>query len=182
VSPDRNLVRYRIDAADRIEWIDEDAWTRFAAANDAPELTPDRVRGRSLFEFIDGDEVRALYAELFRSLRARPREAMIPFRCDSPDTVRHMVLTCLPSPSGSIELTGRLVVRLARTPVTLLERRERRSSAMLVVCALCRRFESGDEWVDVSRLLVRDPVLMDDVPPRLIARVCPDCGERLTTA
>ena len=170
---------YRIDAADAIRFVGPQ-WIVFARDNEAPELTEELVLERPIWDFVAGAEVRRLYEELFRSLRSRPQEVVIPFRCDSPTVVRRMELTLRSVGSGGIELEGRLLKRENRDRVDILSRRAERSKEVVQVCSLCRRFLSGDAWVEAARLLAQKRIFNTEPVPRLEESVCPTCRSPLS--
>lgn len=173
----RAIIRYvyRIDAADTITFVSPE-WLRFAAENDAPELTKSAVIGQPIWRFIVGDEVRRLYADLFRDLRARPAEVTVPFHCDSPTLVRHMILGLRSHGGGEIECEGRLLRFESREPVDVLSRLTGRSAESLPICSLCRRLQVEGEWVDVGVAVVRRRLFSGAPMPRLAETVCGECG------
>ena len=101
---------YRLDEMDTIRFVSP-SWLRFAQENDAAELNEDRVLGRVIWDFVQGVEVRRLYATLFSSLRSRREEIVVPFRCDSPDVVRLMELTLRPLPPAGSSFARRRCAR-----------------------------------------------------------------------
>ncbi|MHB8077779.1 MAG: hypothetical protein ACYDIE_00810 [Candidatus Krumholzibacteriia bacterium] len=167
---------YRLDATDTITFVSPE-WLRFAAENEAPELTEPAVVGQPVWRFIAGEETRRLYAELFRDLRVRPAEIMVPFRCDSPTVVRHMTLGLRSHGGGEIELEGRLLRLETREPVDVLARWAERSAESQPICSLCRRLLVGGEWVDAGTAIVRRRLFSVAPVPRLVETVCATCGD-----
>ena len=92
VTPDLRRYRYRVDATDRINWVDS-WWLAFARENGAPELTADSVIGRSLWDFVSGADTRRLFKAIHERVRSSGAPVVLPFRCDSPSLRRHMRLT-----------------------------------------------------------------------------------------
>src|SRR5947209_973097 len=85
------LGRFPYRVADRLVEVN-DAWTRFAHNNGAPELAPDAVLGRSLWTFIADPTTRRLYEALVaRAREGSPRT--VPYRCDVPAAKRLMRMT-----------------------------------------------------------------------------------------
>ncbi len=169
---------YRLDAADRISYVSPE-WLRFAIENEAPELDEAAVLGRELWDFVDGEATRRLYALLFADLRARRIERRIPFRCDSPTRIRQMSLTLRSLADGGIELEGRLLASEAREAEPLFARGARRAEGTLRICSVCRRLDAGDDWVEVAEAIVRRRLFSSALPPRLGETVCPDCARWL---
>lgn len=166
---------YRLDAADTIAFVSPE-WLRFAAENEAPELTEAAVVGRPIWQFITGEETRVLYADLFRDLRRRPAEIVVPFRCDSPALIRHMSLELRSWDGGEIECEGRLLRAERREPVDVLSRWGERSAESLPVCSLCRRLLVQGEWLDAGAAIVRKRLFSVAPLPCLAETVCPECG------
>ena len=69
VTPDLRRYRYRVDATDRINWVDS-WWLAFARENGASELTADSVIGRSLWDFVSGADTRRLFKAIHERVRS----------------------------------------------------------------------------------------------------------------
>jgi hypothetical protein len=171
-NPERYI--YLIDGDDRIIYVNQ-AWLNFAQENDAAEITADRVMEKSIFEFITGGDTQSLYATLHTNVRARRKEIVIPFRCDSPSVVRQMTLTLRPLENGAIEYEGRVVQKTTRNPVTILFRLADRTDRSIPICSLCRRVSVQAEWLELSDVVVQLPSLKTAMFPRLLETVCPNC-------
>ena len=169
---------YRIDASDTITYVNPE-WTRFAQANDAPDLTAAAVMRKSLWAFVSGVDTQSLYRELFRNLRAHPSELVIPFRCDSPTIIRHMSLTLRSLKAAGIECEGRVLQQEVREPVALLSKRAVRSRESIEICSLCRRLFVHGKWIEVAEAIVRRRLFNFDPVPRLQETVCSECRTRL---
>nr|MBS0021223.1 hypothetical protein [Gammaproteobacteria bacterium] len=169
---------YGINPSDVITWV-SDEWLRFAQENDAPELSVAHVIGQSLWRFIVGADVQRIYQELFRSLRSKRAELIIPFRCDSPTVVRHMELTLRSPGNGVLEFEGRLLRHEMREPVSVFYRHAQRSNESISICSLCRRLLWQKEWIDVGAMIVRRRLFNTEPIPRLDETVCPDCRSKL---
>ena len=165
---------YRVDADDRIREVDA-AWLDFAIENDAPELTAEAVLGRSLWDFVDGDAICKLYGMIFASLRAKPSEVKLPFRCDSPTRIRQMLMTLRSERGGGIAMETQLFHSEERAPVLLFDRKAPRSPEGLPICSVCLRVGLSGEWVDAAEAVVRRRLFSQERPPRLDETVCPDC-------
>ena len=62
------IFRYRVDARDRLVFVDP-LWLAFARENGAADLTEQRVIGRSLWDFVADAETIRLYRELHARVR-----------------------------------------------------------------------------------------------------------------
>src|SRR4051794_39586402 len=89
-------VAYVVDAEHRIVAVGRRRWERFAVENGAPELRADSVIGRSLFEFMNGTELRQAYRDLADRIASTGEPAVIAARCDSPGVTRELRLSIAP--------------------------------------------------------------------------------------
>jgi len=166
---------WAIDAGDVITSVGAD-WDAFAAANGGASLAGSHVVGRSLFDFIAGDETQRIYQLLLRRVRALDAPIIVPFRCDSPDVRRHMRLEIRPARERGIEFRGVCLRSEARRHLRLVDASERRRRTPLVTCSFCLLVQiPHDEWVEAEDAVVRLGLLDGEAPPRLVFGVCPAC-------
>ncbi len=166
---------YRIDAGDRIVEVGG-AWLAFARSNDAYSLGRDEVLGQPIWSFIDGPEVREIYALLFSAARERNQAVNVPFRCDSADTRRYMDMTITPCGNGGLNIVSTLRRSEPRNKVHLLEAANHDEERLLLICSWCKRvqIESG-AWMEVEGA-VRCMGLLDEGPlPTLSHGICSHC-------
>jgi len=172
---------WQIDGGDLIETVGG-GWDAFAKENDASDLAGKSVVGRSLFDFIAGDEVRRVHQHLLRSVRRFRTPLAVPFRCDSPDLRRHMRLEMRPAGGGAVEFRA-VLLRAERQPhLRLLDAAEPRSYAFVVSCSFCHKIrekDEGGEWMEVDTAADRLGLLVLQRPPRLVHGVCPSCKATL---
>ncbi len=155
-------------------------WDAFAASNEAASLCGASVVGRSLFEFIEGEETQRIYRLLLRRVRALDAPILVPFRCDSPELRRHMRLEIEPLSGRAIEFRGVLVAAEPRPHLQLLARSAPRLGPLLVSCSFCLRIRlPNEEWVEAEDAVVRLGLLTREAAPRLAHGVCPACKARL---
>jgi len=154
------------------------AWEAFARANDAPDLSPARVVGSSLWDWVSGAEVQHVYRALFTRLRTQPRTLRVPFRCDSPALRRFMELALSAMPDGGVRCEARLLRAEQRTPVPLLEAGLERGEAFLAMCSWCKRARSDGAWLELEQAIAAFD-LLDDAPPWLTHTICDACEARV---
>jgi hypothetical protein len=169
----REIVRYELDAADRICALD-DAWAEFARANGAPELTRKGVLGRSIFDFVAGREVQELYRLLHARARASGSPVTIPLRCDSPEERRFVELAIIPLPGGGLACEGRLLASERRKRVALLDRSTPRDVRWVSICSWCKKIRVAARWVEAEDALPALDVFAER-QPSLTHGICPDC-------
>lgn len=171
-----SVVTYQVAADDRIVMVD-DEWIAFATANDAMELSRQRVLGHSVFDFVAGVEVQALYRMLLARVRATGRAAIFPFRCDSPSKRRHMIMHMRPESDNSVNLTCITTRIEARNPIRLLDRHVPRTPSQSIErCSNCNRVRVPDGgWMEVEEALSRLEWLNREEQPFLVHTVCGQC-------
>jgi hypothetical protein len=172
-------VRYRINDRDEITFVNE-AWDRFAEANDGGELAGDRVRGRILWNFISDKLTRQLYQQIVARVR-QGHVAKFTLRCDSPSCRRHLEMTIRASGTDAIEFTTRSLRLEDRVPADLLTRATPRSADLLLSCAWCNRVNVGpDAWAEVEIAAERLKLFEFRRMPQLTHGICADCFGRMT--
>lgn len=170
-----SVTSYRIDADDRIVEVGG-AWLAFATSNDAPSLSSLEVLGKPIWSFVEGPEVREIYALLFSAARDRNQTINVPFRCDSADMRRYMDMTITPSGNGTLNIVSTLRRSEPRNAVRLFEAANHDLDHMLLICSWCKRvqIETG-AWMEVEGA-VRCMGLLDHGPlPTLSHGICSHC-------
>lgn len=171
---------WRVDAHDVIDAVGG-AWDSFAAENGAPALVGKSVVGRSLHDFIAGEESRRIHRQLLRAVRSQREPLSLPFRCDSPDVRRHMRLEMHPAGGDAVAFRAVLLRAEKRPHLRLLDPDEPRSPGLVVSCSFCHRIreQEGGGWLDIDTAAERLGLLVASHPPRLAHGVCPACKARL---
>lgn len=173
--------RYRLDREDVLRSV-SGSWDDFARENDAPHLSGVAVVGRSIWDFIAGEEVRHLSGLLFSAVREEERPVTVPFRCDAPGIRRWMTLTIEPvsASGGGLDITVRSVGEESRTPARVLDVHARRTGATLRVCAWCKRARLGeDDWSEIEEAVERYGLFGSEKVPTISHGICPECRERV---
>lgn len=171
------MITYTLDAQDIIVAVGE-AWDAFARANDGEALLAERVKGRPLFDFVQGSEVVQLYHALFRKARASQRPLSFTFRCDAPSCQRRMSFDVNPLPDGGLQVRTELLDEAARRPVRLLDPHVPRDDTFAVLCAICSDVKSEDgQWRRLEEESERRGWLEAETVPRLSHSYCPRCLE-----
>lgn len=172
---------YAIDDQDHLIRLDE-GYRRFAEENgwnDAAESL-----GRSLWDFVAGEEVRKLQRLLLRRIRDEVRDVELPFRCDSPELRREMEIRIVAHPSGrTVLFSARLRAAQPREPAQpLLDPLAVRGDELLEMCSWCDRFQVEGEWVEVEEAAARLELFRRSKLPALSYGICPDCNAMLLAA
>jgi hypothetical protein len=173
---------YAIDDEDRLIRVD-DGFYRFAAEN-GWDGAGDSL-GRSLWDFVAGNEVKKVQRLLLRRVREGARAVELPFRCDGPDAAREMDIRIAADRSGRVVLfSARLRSEREReAPQPLLDAGAPRAAGdFLTMCAWCDRFLVEGEWVEVEEAARRLELFRRAEMPRLDHGICPDCNGQLLAA
>lgn len=140
-----------LDRELRITRIGRPNWQRFLDDNPPRDsVDPDRaqasVLGRPVMEFIAGDEVRGIFAELFSSVLDGKRPALrFDYRCDAPTVRRDMRLsvTLIETGAGERQLLYQSVTLSAqqRPAIPLFDApvAPHQASDILTLCSICAR-------------------------------------------
>ncbi|MDJ0875856.1 MAG: hypothetical protein QNJ02_11345 [Desulfobacterales bacterium] len=127
IPEDNQVIPYIIAAANRITYVN-DEWWLFAEENGAGrECYSLQLLGRSLWDFIAGEETRHLYDILIDKTRAEKKAIQVPIRCDSPECRRQIMMALKSIGDGHIEFLCRTVRVVSRAPVELLRQGAERS-------------------------------------------------------
>jgi len=172
---------YAIDEQDHLIKVDN-GFYRFAEENGWNEAGTSL--GRSLWDYVAGQEMKKLQRLLIRRVRDEVGDVELPFRCDGPGVRREMNIRIVARPGGRVVLfSARLRSEEARDlPQRLLDPSTPRSKETLEMCGWCDRFEVDGEWVEVEEAARRLGLFNQAKLPALSHGICPDCHEMLLAA
>ncbi len=172
---------YAIDEHDHLIRVD-DGYYRFAEENGWSEAGSSL--GRSLWDYVTGQELVKLQRLLLRRIRDEVGDIELPFRCDGPDVRREMDIRIVARPGGRVVLfSARLRSEEERdAPQPLLDSGAPRSDETVEMCGWCDRFEVDGEWVEVEEAVKRLQLFNRPVLPALSHGICPECNEMLLAA
>jgi hypothetical protein len=172
---------YAIDDQDHLIKVDE-GYYRFAEENGWEEAGTSL--GRSLWDYVAGQELKKLQRLLLRRIRDEVGDVELPFRCDGPDVRREMKIRIVARPGGRVVLfSAQMRSEEAReTHMPLLDADAPRGQDTLQMCGWCDRFEVDGEWVEVEEAAKRLELFNREELPTLTHGICPDCTEMLLAA
>lgn len=172
---------YAIDHHDHLIKVDE-GYYRFAEENGWSEAGTSL--GRSLWDFVAGEDMRKLQRLLVRRIRDEVGDVELPFRCDGPDVRREMNIRIVARPGGRVVLfSARLRSEEEREePQPILDPEAPRGADMLTMCGWCDRFEVEEEWVEVEEAARRLGLFNRAELPAISHGICPSCSEMLLAA
>jgi hypothetical protein len=168
-------IQYSIDRADRIRFINE-AWLQFGCKNAGEHLNRAHVIGKSLWEFIEGEDVRHIYGLIFKAVRMKCQPAVFRFRCDSSVCRRYYLLTVSPLQEDELMLSTHPIREVSRDPIPLLDPDAERGEPFLTICSWCNKARlPTDEWVELEDAIHRFDFLGSRTVPLLTHGLCPKC-------
>jgi len=177
IIPDEKESMYihRIDSAHRIVFVNQ-AWVDFASANDADHLRADKVLGTSLWDYISDLETIFLYKTILGRATEEGRTLRFPFRCDSPDVIRHMEMRVSRLPDASYEFVSLSLREETRTSLQLLCPSIQRSDELIRMCSWCKKIDLSDNrWVEVEEAVRLLGLFTVQPLPQITHGACPEC-------
>lgn len=137
---------------------------------------PHELLGQPLWRFITDDETRYIYELLLARVRTTGVEAVVPFRCDTPDARRYMTVRLAPGPrEGDVAFTIDTYRHEPRRSERLLDAGTPRSDDLLTICSWCKRVRVDEEWLEVEEAVVRLRLLEAPLLPALTHGACVPC-------
>jgi len=175
------VLTYAIDHEDRLVKVD-DGFYRFAEENGWDGVGASL--GRSLWDFVAGEELKKLQRMLLRRVRSEVRSIELPFRCDSADARREMNIRIIAHSSGRAVLFAAFMRSEEErdAPQPMLDPAAPRNDDMLTMCGWCDRFLVDGEWVEIEVAAKRLELFRRAELPTITHSVCPDCSEILLAA
>ncbi len=173
-------LHYAIDEQDRLVRVD-DGYYRFARENGWTGA--DASLGRSLWDFVSGEQLKALQRILLRRVRDDKIVAELPFRCDGPEVRRELDIRITPTPSGrAVLFETRVLAEEPREYQPLLDPEAERGEELVEMCGWCDRFRVEGEWVEVGEAAARLQLFRRSELPAISHNICPECEVKLLHA
>lgn len=163
---------YEMDSEDVISAVSP-GWDDFALANDGSAAVAASVVGRPLWEFVSGEETRALLAAVLHA--ARSGSAVdVPMRCDAPGRERRLSFHASMGPGGRLRVETQLMGEVTREPVIL---EHTRGDGLLRMCSWCNSIRAGDGWMEATAAV--STLGLFDLPetPRVSHGICEACSD-----
>jgi hypothetical protein len=174
-------VIYRLDSRDCFLAMNR-KWSIFAAENGAPELAGERLVGEPLWRYVGGADVTRIYREVFWKVREQRIQVAFPFRCDSQDVRRDMLMKVLPRENNDLEIQ---CITKSVLPHLTSETDDEASvfdpaTDLLRICSWCKSVNLEDRWIALEAAIKRLNLFSRPSAPQLTHTICPDCNEYLS--
>jgi hypothetical protein len=172
------MLVYHIDERDRLCEVSS-TWAQFALDNDGAAVMPERVLGRSLWDFIEDAHIRELYRQMVNRARSG-HTAQFEYRCDAPEWRRLYRMTIRAAAGGTVEFMTQLRWEESRQRVDLLDATMPRGENWVRVCSWCQNVALSEEcWVPVEAAVQQLGLLAEEALPKLTHGICPTCHSRI---
>lgn len=182
MAPETQYYRYRVNADDQLVGVDA-LWLAFARENGAADLTQLSVLGRSLWDFVEGEAIRAVYSDIHARVRSGGKSAAFYFRCDSPLLKRHMRMTISPGEAGQLIYESQVVWTEPQRNLALLDADQPRSKSFLTICSCCKKaMLEPVGWQDIESVSRSLGILEMGKVPQLRHTICPVCSDTLSNS
>ena len=166
------LTSYVIDAERKIVSVGG-AWEQFSDENGGQNLSLADIKDKSIFDFVVGDSSRLWLDSLIRMALESKEPVQRPYRCDSPDTRRYMLMTIVPEESGLLTVQHALVAQEARSPRVSITRQEQTATREpSLQCTVCGKIKSGDYWVEAD-----EATEVSELHLTVMNAICDQCGK-----
>jgi hypothetical protein len=170
-----NVIRRVDEDWDRA--MNSESWTDRAASHS--------IVGKPLFDFICDDVTRMYIATMVESVRVLPRTLFRPYRCDTPDFKRFMMMTITPEDDGLVRVSHELLRTEPMAKKVLFKTvspSDQRTSAAfqskmatlsihIIRCSLCNRIckLGQNDWQEADSVAVTSETI------RVVYGLCPSC-------
>ncbi len=174
------IVRFSIDASDRIVDVGDD-WDSFALENDAQaDLFSDEILHRSFWDFISDDTLEHVYPRMITMVRAG-ESLDFAFRCDSPALRRFLTLRMRPTGSGGVEFETETVRTEEREFQPLFNKQGAKVGELVVACSWCNKIRTGmNVWQEAEDAVAALGLFENQVTRPLSHSMCEVCYEAVT--
>src|ERR1044072_287140 len=169
-----DAVVYAVDELDRIAWTNE-AWDRFALANDSPHVRASEIVGTVLWRHVSDDTLSTLLRKLFSRARSLRRPLSLTCRCDGIHVRRDLRLE-LHAPEGKTVQVRSIVTSEGRRYLPFATGEP---SALLRVCSWCNRVDVASQWVELEAAAEELRLLHGPYYPAMTHTICSPCVEVL---
>jgi hypothetical protein len=171
-------IRYRIDAQDRIIWVNEE-WAKFAAENDGGNLgRAAGILGQTLWSFIDDQTLCNLYNEMVLLAR-KGRPISFRFRCDAPRFRRVFEMRISGGTGAEVDFATTLQSEEEREAVSLLDCHQPRNQQFIRMCSWCQRVFANTRWLPVEAAVVALDLMSGPTVPAITHGICEDCNSKV---
>lgn len=171
------IVSYWLNSDNRIVRVSK-LWNQFALANEgSKELLSPEIQGRSVFEFIIGDQTRMYLEALLQNARFLNHAVNRSYRCDSPTLKRYMSMTIQPTQEGLVQLNHTLLKTEPQEQELIYCHTPTPEYGAVPRCSVCTRLLIKGTWLSPEDAKILG-LLVPCKPLPVTYRICPSCRRR----
>lgn len=169
---------YWLDSVNVIQRVDED-WDRYMDSESWTERAASQcIIGKPLFDFICDDMTRMYIASMIESVRVLPKTLFRPYRCDTPELKRFMMMIVTPEDNGLIRVSHELLRTEPMVKKTSFQTVTHTKQSKIIMsgihfirCSVCNRIsEVGqNNWLEADALAGSNETI------RVYYGLCPNC-------
>ena len=121
-----------------------------------------------------------LYKLLINRVILLKQTLKFPYRCDSSEFRRFMIMEIAPLENSITEFKSCVVREEAREPQLLLDPDIPRSSEFLLICSWCNKVNiDKSSWVEIEYAVKNIGLFNTELLPNLMHGVCPTCFQKI---
>lgn len=178
-----DVIWYEVDARNQIVAL-SDSWNASVLSQQFPELLADCLLGKPLHRFITGDVTRMYTEAIFTSVRVKRSMLEKPYRCDTPELKRDMLMRVIPLLNNGLRVEHQLVKEEHWRSRLLFSTQSSKLPVPQAVkkfikrCSVCNNLRDGQEWVTADVFAQRHPQSVskdEDQALPVFYGVCPLC-------
>ncbi|MBN2725372.1 MAG: hypothetical protein JXR95_15010 [Deltaproteobacteria bacterium] len=125
-------------------------WDNFAQENDGLSSCFDKIKNRSIYDFITGYETKMWFETVLKLAELKKETISRNYRCDSPNLRRNMLMNATYESSGEICIEHILLsTELRKKPVFFKSTNSPGKKAPLR-CSICGKIKVDKQWVEAD--------------------------------
>jgi hypothetical protein len=167
---------YRVDEHDKITFINS-SWFMFAEDNGIHLRSSSQLVGTRLWRHVSDPTVRHFYTVFMAKVRKTGKSLMIPFRCESPNSVMFMETRIRRYKKTELEFTMRLLREEAPGTSALSEVERAKIPPLLMMCLWCKKVKAT-RWIRPERAVRILSLFEQPLWPLISHITCPRCESK----
>lgn len=151
-------------------------WDEFADDNGGIKIYAKDVCGRSIWDFVVGDETRMWLETIFQLARLNLSIIERSYRCDSPDLKRFMRMRIFPEEGGNLRIEHKiLAIKERSAPVNIQYSKNSNRKKLRQRCSFCGRLNQDGKQGNWVEPLPEHADMSSEII--VIYTVCEDCQD-----
>ena len=169
---------YQVNVRDTITSIGG-AWSEFARKNEGDALLNQPPLGHSIWDFIEGNSTKYIYAILMKQVRDTGESIQFPFRGDSAAMVRYMGMKISLGEASSLWFETSISKEMPKEMDRALYGRPQQLIPLVHMCAWCNLVQVKNEWLSLEAAIWVLGLFDTSETPPITHGICPTCAQLL---